>query len=146
MDTRPTSTEAPPGALQDSHCRCFACGRDNPDGLSLQFHAGPDGRARAEWLPSPKFCSYSDRLHGGIIATLLDGAMVHALSLRGLRGVTAELTIRYAAAIRLDLPLINEGWVESTRHGMFLCQAHVTQSGKQCARATGKFMAAPEVE
>jgi len=146
MHTQPTSTETAPRHLQDSHCRCFACGGDNPDGLSLRFQPGPEGMVGAEWSPSPKFCSYSDRLHGGIIATLLDGAMVHALFLRGIRGVTAELTIRYATSIRVDQPLTTEGWVASVRHGIFLCQARITQSGKQCARATGKFMATPEVK
>ena len=87
------------------------------------------------------FRSYPDRLHGGVIATLLDSAMVHALFARGIAGVTAELTIRYLRHVSWTGPLRVTGHVVSERHGLFICRAEVHQAGLQAVRASAKFMA-----
>lgn len=145
MDTTATPIETPGGALQELHRTCFACGADNPGGLNLRFVAGAGGVSTAEWQPSSGFGSYPGCLHGGVIATLLDSAMVHALFTLGIAGVTAELTIRYGKSVNLRDPLRVSGWMESERRGVFLCRARIEQSGNASVRATAKFMAAPEV-
>jgi len=139
-----TATEAPPGAFEQLHRDCFACGVCNHGGLNLHFDVGPDGMATAVWQPSPAFRSYPDRVHGGVIATLLDSAIVHALFARGVAGVTAELTIRYLQSVSVASPVHVTGWIESSRHGVYLCCAEVHQSGALAVRATAKFMAMPE--
>ncbi len=77
MDTTAATTEK--NALKELHRDCFACGVRNHSGLNLHFDVGADGVATAVWLPSPAFQSYPDRAHGGVIATLLDSAIVHVL-------------------------------------------------------------------
>jgi acyl-coenzyme A thioesterase PaaI-like protein len=127
-------------ALKDSHRDCFACGVCNSGGLNIHFEVDLCGRASADWQPSGAFQSYSDRLHGGVVATLLDSAMVHALAAKGIRGVTAELTVRYLKSVGLKQPLQVTGWIESVRHGVCLCRADVHQGGRHAVRATAKFM------
>ena len=138
MDTNVTTAES---SLRDSHRDCFACGAFNAGGLSLHFETGADGTASAIWQPSPGFRSYPDRLHGGVIAILLDSAMVHALFARGVAGVTAELTIRYLRSVGLLEPLQVSGRVESEKHGIFTCRADIHQAGIHTVRASAKFMA-----
>ena len=123
------------------HCGCFACGAGRGGGLSLAFTIGPDGAATALWQPSAAFQGYADRVHGGIIATLLDSSIVHALFARGVPGVTADLSIRYRHAVGLGEPVRVTGWVESRRLGLYLCRAEVMQSGRVSVRATAKFAA-----
>lgn len=144
MDTNVTTIEAQP-ALHDSHHNCFACGIGNDIGLNLHFEIGSDGSASAIWQPSFAYQSYADRLHGGVIATMLDSAMVHALFAKGVTGVTAELTIRYLQSVGLADPLHVTGAVERERHGIYLCRADIHQNGAQAVRATAKFMAMPPI-
>jgi len=73
---------------------CFACGKNNPIGLKLEFEDRGDhtfsllrfGRNYAGW---------ENMVHGGILSTVLDEVMVKSAGDRGFRCVTAELTIRY---------------------------------------------------
>lgn len=139
MNTHATTIEMPRPA--DSHQACFACGTSTDGGLKLHFDIDSDGVASAVWQPSPAFQSYPDRLHGGVIATLLDSAIVHALFAKNVAGVTAELTIRYLISVGLDTPVRVTGRVVSKRHGVYLCHAEVHQNGECFVRASAKFMA-----
>lgn len=140
MDTNATIDPPVPA---DSHQACFACGASNNSGLNLHFEIDSDGVASAIWQPSPAFQSYPDRLHGGIIATLLDSAILHALFAKMVVGVTAELTIRYLKLVGLHAPVQVTGRVVSKRHGVYLCHAEVHQNGECAVRASAKFMAMP---
>jgi acyl-coenzyme A thioesterase PaaI-like protein len=137
MDTNATTETK---ALTDSHHDCFACGIGNKTGLSLHFKTDSNGMAAAVWQPSDTFQSYPDRLHGGVIATLLDSAIVHALFAKGIAGVTAEMTIRYLKQVGLLEPVHVTGSVVSGRHGVFLCRADIHQAGIHAVRASAKFM------
>jgi acyl-coenzyme A thioesterase PaaI-like protein len=139
----PTVLGGAPGRLKDFHTGCFACGIGNHSGLNLHFDVGADGVAAASWQPSAEFRSYPDRVHGGVIATLLDSAIVHTLFARGVAGVTAEISIRYLRSIEVRCPVHVRGWVESQRLGIYLCGAEARQSGTIAVRATAKFMALP---
>lgn len=129
--------------LQASHAECFACGVTSPNGLGLHFSVGPDGVSRATWQPSMVFRSYPDRIHGGVLATLLDSAIVHALFAEGVAGVTAELNLRFLEKVDPGLPVEVIGRVENRRRGVYFCSAEVVQGGKTAVRADAKFMAMP---
>jgi len=73
---------------------CFACGKDNRDGLQLKFIRLDDGRIRTEFTPPKKFQGFKDILHGGIMATLLDETMIHLVFGRGEKVVTARLEMK----------------------------------------------------
>jgi acyl-coenzyme A thioesterase PaaI-like protein len=142
MNTNVTRTETMPAA-NDSHRDCFACGVCNTGGLNLHFEVDACGVASALWQPSSAFQSYPGRLHGGVIATLMDSAMVHALFAKGISGVTAELTIRYLQRVGLEQALQVTGQIEAERHGLYICRADVHQNGKHAVHASAKFMAMP---
>jgi uncharacterized protein (TIGR00369 family) len=134
-----TLTEAP-GLTHPSHDHCFACGKLHPAGLGLRFTADANGSVSAFWQPSENYQSYPDRLHGGVLSTLLDCAMVHALFARGVTGVTAELHVRYLRAASLSERLWITGRVVSQRRSLYFCEAEVFQESLPVARATAKFM------
>lgn len=124
-----------------SHDHCFACGKLHPAGLGLRFTADASGAVSAFWQPSSFYQSYPDRLHGGVVSTLLDCAMVNALFARGVSGVTAELHVRYLRAASPSERLWITGRVVSQRHSLYSCEAEVFQESLPVARATAKFMA-----
>ena len=72
---------------------CFACGRDNPIGLKLNFK-WDNKTARAEFAPSQFHQGWSGIVHGGIIGCLLDEAMTYAPYFEGLDCITAKMELR----------------------------------------------------
>ena len=79
--------------LEDDHY-CFVCGEENPSGLHLKFTLC-DGKVTTEFVPQKIYQGYKDIVHGGIIAAILDEAMVKAARMQGMQAVTAEITIRF---------------------------------------------------
>jgi len=73
---------------------CFVCGEQNPYGLHLTFSLH-EGSAVTEFIPQKIHQGYKDIVHGGIISTLLDEAMVKAALLQGIPAITAEITVRF---------------------------------------------------
>ncbi len=91
---------------------CFVCGKNNPDGLRLDFRK-IDNKVVAEFYPSKKFQGYKDIIHGGIITTILDEAMVKACIMNGINAVTAEINVRFLHALLTNNPSIVEAWMVS---------------------------------
>lgn len=79
--------------LEDDHY-CFVCGEKNPSGLHLKFSL-LEGKVLTEFTPQKIHQGYKDIVHGGIISTLLDEAMVKAALMQGMPAVTAEITVRF---------------------------------------------------
>jgi len=138
--------EIPRAALAPAvvHPFCFVCGGSNPTGLALQFEPQPEGGVMASFVGHTALQGYPGRLHGGLIATLLDGAMTHCLFARGIAGVTAELQVRYLDAIHPADKLVVQAWLESSAHGLHRLRAEITVAGVPKARAAAKFMACHE--
>jgi len=79
--------------LEDDHY-CFVCGEKNPNGLHVRF-SFQDGKVLADFVPQKIHQGYKDIIHGGIISTLLDEAMVKAALMQGMPAITAEITVRF---------------------------------------------------
>jgi uncharacterized protein (TIGR00369 family) len=78
---------------RDNQC-CFVCGRDNPDGLHLEFEPEGASGVRTSFVIPERFQGFAGVAHGGILATILDECMVNTVWLRGNAAVTARLEVR----------------------------------------------------
>jgi len=68
--------------LKLPHTRsCFVCGLNNPLGLKLDFETDSQ-IVRARFTPRPEHVGFSETIHGGIISTVLDEAMVWAVGVQ----------------------------------------------------------------
>lgn len=86
---------------------CFICGLENPAGLHLRFYDdGKDG-VTCDFTVTPKHQSYPGRVHGGVIAAVLDeaGGRTAAISDHNRFFVTASLEVRYRQPVPLGTPL-----------------------------------------
>ena len=83
---------------------CFACGKDNPIGLKLQF-AEDEGIIKGEFTPGEFHQGWPGVTHGGILCTLLDEAGGYAVIYAGLNCVTAKSEIRFANMAPTDEPI-----------------------------------------
>ncbi|WP_428074364.1 PaaI family thioesterase [Candidatus Avelusimicrobium aviculae] len=67
---------------QPTSLECFACGKNNPFGLHLEWYNNYDqNQVEAEFTLDDKYCSYPGTMHGGIIATILDETSGRAILL-----------------------------------------------------------------
>jgi acyl-coenzyme A thioesterase PaaI-like protein len=129
----------------EAHPFCFVCSGSNPMGLALRYEPQADGSVSAKFLGHCALEGYSGLLHGGLIATLLDGAMTNCLFARGIRGLTAELKVRYHERVVASEEVWLRAWLEDDTHELFQLSAELKQGGAVKASATGKFMKQPIV-
>lgn len=67
---------------QPTSLRCFACGKNNPLGLKLEwFNDYENKQIETTFTLSDDYCSYPGTVHGGIIATILDETSGRAILL-----------------------------------------------------------------
>ena len=121
---------------------CFACGGTNPIGMGLHIAIG-DGTARAEWTVGQHFVGWSDKAHGGIIATLLDEVMAWAPSSFDSWAVTAEMTVRYRSPASPGELLVAEGRVVERRRRIYEVAGEVRSAdGRLVAEGRGRYLGA----
>lgn len=94
---------------------CFVCGTLNPIGLHLEIKEG-EGWSRAVWTVEEPYIGYEGVLHGGIMASIMDDLMAHALYYTDLNVVTAHLELDYRIPIHVGEEI--------------QCEAQVTEFGK----------------
>jgi uncharacterized protein (TIGR00369 family) len=123
-----------------THANCVVCGPENPNGLQLDFQVLGEGEVGAAFEFGPAFEGYAQMLHGGVISSILDGAMTHCLFAHGTVAVTAELKVRFRHPVKLGIP----GQVRARRErhlgALHIVKAEITQEGQIRATATAKFM------
>lgn len=125
---------------RQKHPRCIVCSQENPQGMRVQYMLSDNGRVSCDFDCNLTFQGYPDRVHGGIIASLIDGAMTHCLFFHGITAVTAELNVRYCLPVRTDLKATVRGWIEKNTSRLHLVKADIVQGDEVKVTATGKFM------
>jgi len=83
---------------------------------------------------------YPDKLHGGIVAGLLDSAMCQCLHLHGHAAVTAELAVRFRHPVLLGKQTHVHAWLTQEDPHLFRLQGELLQDGIIKAAARAAFM------
>ena len=124
-----------------AHLGCMVCGEGRPDApaFGLRFLPNPAGGVLATFRTERRYQGYAGILHGGVISTLLDAAMVHCLFARGVRAVTAEMTVRFLREVPVDSDVSVAANLIGERHGVFQMAASLSRAGTRFAIAKGKF-------
>lgn len=119
---------------------CYACGAQNERGLQMEFRREGE-RAVCEYTPCDHQQGYPGRMHGGIVATMIDEAMGWAVYGAAQWGATARLSVRYRRPVRLDQVLRIEAWVTRNRGRVLELRAEVRDpAGALLAEGDGTFM------
>lgn len=120
---------------------CFVCGSKNPIGLSLEFI--PTGKGIcARYTPVKEHQGWQGVVHGGIISTLLDEAMVKASIGAGFDSVTAEITIRFKEPLFVGEETIIEAGIKEPSGKLIEAEAVMKRlrDGRLIATAKGKLI------
>ncbi len=72
------------------------------------------GKVKTEFIPEKIHQGYKDIVHGGLISTLLDEAMVKVALMQGMPAVTAEITVRFRNTLMTGEKTIIEAAIVKT--------------------------------
>lgn len=127
---------------------CFGCGRMNEYGLQLAFHADQRGGVWADFIPAERFEGYTGMVHGGVLSTVLDEVMAWSLYRHATWAVTAELTVRFRAPVRVGVITRATGWQVSARGRRIEMAGEIRRRDDDAvlATATALFIRVPEAQ
>src|SRR5437867_8524531 len=116
---------------------CFACGKNNPDGMRLKFVYDKKRNCFVcRFRLRKRFTGPPGHAHGGIIATILDEAMGKVNRLREVVALTSQITVDYARPAPLNKPLRVESYEVSVRGRWHTNAAEILdQKGEVLARS-----------
>ncbi len=120
---------------------CFVCGEKNPIGLKLKLRTDPErGESTAEVTFAEHFQGWAGIVHGGLVAAVLDEAMIYAAGAKGLKCVTAEITIRYVKPASTGIAYALKGRLVEDKGRIVLAESALLDAeGREVAWATGKL-------
>ena len=122
------------------HPRCFVGRPEDHFGLGVRFVVGADSGVEATVSCPAAWEGYPGLVHGGIIASLLDGAMTNALFAAGIVAVTAEVKIRYWSPLPLGRSATVVAHVTRREPPLYVVEARVSSGDTVHATCSGKFM------
>jgi len=126
--------------LRDNE-RCYVCGKENPAGLGVDFEIDREGRAiSAKFTPSDIHSGYKGIVHGGILSTLLDEAMVKLTVSLGVPAVTAEITVKFKTPAAPGEELFVSGRLTREDRRLVQAEAKIERGPVLIAEATGKLL------
>jgi len=133
-----TTTEFFAGEKDEGYC--FACGKDNPHGLHLEFEFDNDKLTTTKNLPR-EFQGYEGISHGGIVTTLMDEAMSKFVQKKYHKeGLTGRLEVRFHFPTPTEKNLKITAWEEMKRRNIISTKATVElEDGTITAEAKAKF-------
>jgi uncharacterized protein (TIGR00369 family) len=140
MNEGPKGIADPPLRVDDDSY-CFACGPNNPYGLRMKVRYVPDG-AEARIVLLREFEGWKDIIHGGIVATLLDEIMAHAVLHHVGEAITSALTITYRQALRVGQEVNVIGRVKERGKRVVAAEAELrtVDQARLLAKAESRFI------
>jgi acyl-coenzyme A thioesterase PaaI-like protein len=127
---------------------CLVCGHTNPHGLRLSLHVDPaTGVVTTTFTPTADHIGFEGIVHGGIVATVLDEAMVWAATWSGKRFcVCGEMAVRFRESARVGEAVNVTTRIDQARSKLITTTGEVTRAadGVLLATATGKYVPLPD--
>jgi len=126
--------------LRDNQ-HCYVCGKENPTGLQAVFEIDKNTRTIiGRFTPRQEHEGWQGIVHGGILAALLDEAMVKLATHLGIHAISAEITVKFKtpAAPREELVITGKIVKEASR--LIEAEATVARGPVVIGEATGKLL------
>ena len=127
------------------HPDCVVCSPSKLNGIRMRFEVRPEGGVHAAFYCDGSLEGYAGCLHGGIVSSLLDGAMANCMFSQGLALMTAELRVRFLHSVHTGRFATVHAWVRNSSPLLYVLEAKIVQQEVVKATAVGKFMHSAEV-
>lgn len=122
---------------------CFVCGRDNPRGLKIKVTYFPEETAAETELALPReYQGWAEVIHGGILSTLLDEMMAHAVWRFAGPGLTLSMEVRFHHPLKPDEAIRVRGALSAGNGSRRTAEAHITRitDNRRIASAKSRFL------
>jgi len=130
-----------PTPLADNYC--FVCGKDNPQGLKIQVRYLDSELAAETELSLPReYQGWAEVIHGGILATLLDEMMAHAVWHFAGPGLTLSMEVRFHAPLQPGEQIKVRGVLHTKDGSRRLAEAEIIRvaDGRRIASGKSRFL------
>lgn len=114
-------------------------GKSSPIGFHMELEVQDSKIIGEACIPIP-FQGPPNRVHGGIVATVMDILLSRTQILSDFLGFTADLQVSYKRAVPIDEVLTLEAWIESVDDRMLINRGRISCNGKTCATAKGLWI------
>ncbi len=121
---------------------CFACGQDHATGLRMKFFTN-DLQVFSEIAVPSRFAGWSNLVHGGVTATMLDETLAWTvIYLKQSFILTKSLSIEYLKPIFVESKLQTIGQIETSLNERELAVEALLFNAENelCARAKGSVV------
>lgn len=120
---------------------CFGCGKNNPEGLKLDFKIDKDRTMHAEFTPQKIHQGYTNITHGGIVALVLDEIMGNLPWKLGKPAVAAELRVKLKKPSPVGKKLFLTAKIESENGRLVqISSVAKNEQGEIMAMGEGKYV------
>lgn len=126
---------------------CYICGLDNPYGTKSQFYNMEDGCVISPITYKDFHQSFPQRVHGGLIATMLDELACRAYWYNDnyQLGVTTGLEVKYRKPVPYNVELLAHGVVVEDKSRMFKTLARIIdKDGTVYAEGLATYLKLPQ--
>ncbi|MBM4274415.1 MAG: PaaI family thioesterase [Deltaproteobacteria bacterium] len=127
--------------LADNYC--FVCGQKNPRGLKIKVKYLEEEMAAETELSLPKeYQGWTEVIHGGLLATLLDEMMAHAVWRYAGPGLTLGMEVRFHAPLKPGEEFRARGVLQTPNGARRQASAEIVRlaDGKKIASARSRFI------
>ena len=128
-------------AIDDDYC--FVCGRDNPLGLKIKVKYLPEEMAAETELTLPReYQGWADVIHGGLLSTLLDEMMAHAVWHFAGPGLTLSMEVRFHHPLKPEEAIRVRGVLTTPNGNRRTAEAEITRASdnRKIASAKSRFL------
>lgn len=126
--------------------KCFGCSPLNKTGLKLEFWDNED-EIICKWKPKKHFEGYSNIIHGGIQALILDEIASWTVYTKcKTSGVTSNLDVKYRNPLEItDKEIVVKAHIKDVNKRFAYIHATIeNHKGKLCAEATVTYFIFPQ--
>jgi acyl-coenzyme A thioesterase PaaI-like protein len=128
---------------------CFGCSSGSDRGLRLEFWQVAEHAVECRYTPEPDLAGAPGVVHGGVQAIILDevlGYTCHTVQ-QEWNFVTAEMNLRYRAAVKTGEPLIARGHLVQTQGRSLHLEATIRSlDGDLLTEATARWVSLGAVD
>jgi acyl-coenzyme A thioesterase PaaI-like protein len=122
---------------------CFACGARNPIGIRMQVKYLEDSMAAQSLLALPReFQGWQEVIHGGILATMLDEIMMHAVWHFAGAGVTLGMEVQFRQPLAPEELVLVRGRLTESKGRRLKAQGEIIRQtdNRLIANSLGRFL------
>ncbi|MCL4502233.1 MAG: PaaI family thioesterase [Deltaproteobacteria bacterium] len=133
-----------PTPVSDNYC--FVCGKDNPQGFQIEVrYSEPELSAETELSIPREYQGWADVIHGGILSTLLDELMAHAIWHFAGPGLTLSMEVRFHAPLKPDEPIRVRGVMHTPNGSRRHAEGEIVRiaDGLRIASGKSRFLLLP---